>query len=210
MGHDDRTAVRQGVCRRACRRAHYQSVGMIRHDVFAVDERADGNHRGVVALEHGNLIERTLLHVAAVAARGLHLHHGKAVHHVFPVIHAVEHLLYVVHAHTGKESEPSHVHSDNRRAAAAHAMDGSQERSVASHRHHVVGIHILPVERFHAIELHTACLYEEVVERLLHAHACPPPFEGAEQMLYPDRFVSLVNVAEYGEFEFAQRHITVF
>ena len=64
--HNDRTAIRQGIGRRARGRRYDQTISLIGGEILAVDVGPDGDHRGRVTLQDGHIIKGTVIAVEGV------------------------------------------------------------------------------------------------------------------------------------------------
>ena len=174
---------------------------MIGHQIFAVHACADGNHRGIVAFQHGDVVqcERVAFNRLAL---GFNLDDSVLLQRVSAVVKRVECTLNLAGHHVGKESQPTHVHADDGRAFRSHAAGGLQEGSVSTHRNHIVDVEIVFVE--HARSLHRQMLVarDELVERTFHINLCLPLGQIRENLLYGGRFLGLELVAEKGETQF--------
>ena len=145
LGHDDRTADRERVSCRPCRRADNQAVGKISDEVFAVDTCPDGNHRRIVTLQDGNIIQRIRASLEGLAV-SLELDHRTLFHLRLALKNLVECSPDFIWSHIRKKAETAHVHADDGYLLRTDPACRLQERTVASQRNDIVDIEVHSLE----------------------------------------------------------------
>ena len=115
-----RTAIGKAVGRRARWRGDDESVSLIGDKIFIVDACPDGNHRGMVALQHRYVVQRVWRSDLLVGIVRLYLQDGMAVHAVVLRKHIGNGGLYLRGVHIGQESQPPYVDADDGDILIAH------------------------------------------------------------------------------------------
>ena len=131
LRHDDWATVRQTVGCGASRGRDNQSVGLVGHEVFAIDAGPYGNHRGVVALQHRDVVQCEGIALYGLAV-GLHLYHGVLLYGNIATVYLVESLVCLTRQDACQKAQPSHVDTDDGCALCANFAGSLQERTVTA------------------------------------------------------------------------------
>ena len=200
LRHDDGASHAQGISRGAGGRVDDEAVGLVSGQVFAIDFHADGNHGGIVALEHGHFVEREGV-AGQTGAFIEHFDDAALVDFVCVVVDVVDALFYFVLGHIGQETEPSHVDAQDGDAFVAHPGGRGQERAVAAHAHGDVGIEVAPGNQPVGAAAETERFRKVIVKSGFDIELGPAGGQQGDELPHRGRFFGLIHVAEKGKFE---------
>ena len=91
LRHDDGTTVGKRIGGGTCGRGHDESVCLVGDEIFAIHTGAYANHRGVVALEHSNVVESVRTAYDKLSL-GLNHYGGVVVDDIMAFVHGIESL----------------------------------------------------------------------------------------------------------------------
>ena len=151
LRNKNRTAHRQRIGSRARCRADYQTVSLVSGQLLVVDFSIDGNHRSIVALQYGYVVQCAVVGHERFAVR-LYADDGTLLNVVFAANNCAQLGVDVVRVYVGKEAQSPHVYTDNGNLLAAHSVSRHEESAVAAHRDDEVGREVVAVECFYAVE----------------------------------------------------------
>ena len=193
-----RSAVRQRIGGGARRGTYDESVCLVGHQFLTVDLGTYGNHRGVVALQYSNIVQRTRTGLEVVVV-SLHLDDGVALYGVTSFEELLDSSVYLVGVDTSKETQTSHVYSDDGYLLVVYVVGTLEESTVATHRDDEVGTEVIPLERRNLLE--QRCLgidaQNEVIELLLYHHLGTTLCQKLEKTEYLCRLFLLVSITKY-------------
>ena len=118
----------------------------------------------------------------------------------FARIKTVECRLYLTRKHVGKEAQPTHVHTNDRRTLGTHPASRLEEGAIATHRDDVIHIEVVIFKDARRPYLQVLHLGEEVVEETFDIHFCILFVEVRKDSHDGSRLLSLVFIAKYCEF----------
>ena len=203
-GHDDRTSHTQRVGRGACWRRHDESVSLIGSQRLAIDGGMDGNHRSVVALQDGHVVQRTGIALQRLAV-GLHLYDRARLDAVVVDKEGSYGVLYVAGVDVCQKAQASHVDAQDGNLLLPHHAGGTQEGTVTTHRDGEVGLKVMTVEDAHTLDRHLLPVSQELVESPFHQHLRLALHKAGQYLLDRYRLLGLVGVAEDGKPKFSCR-----
>ena len=199
LRNDDRSAIREIVCRRTCWRGNNQSISLISNEKFAIYLRTDGNQRSIITLQYGDIVEGERI-AGKYATFCLHLNHRMLLYQTITGIKTVQRRLYLAWQHIGKEAQSAHIHTDDRRTLGSHTARRLQEGTITTHRDDVIHIKVVILE--HPSRLHIELLVagKKLIISILHINFSLLLFEIKKDFLYRSRLLSLVFITKYCEF----------
>ena len=137
--------------------------------MLPVHHRTYTDHRSIVALQHGNVVQRTRTGLQRLVV-GLHLNHGVRFQFVVTCVKRVDSSLNGCRIHVGQKTQTAHVDAHDGYAFAADEMGRAQKSAVATHRDDEVCIEVAAVEHLHAFHSQLLSADKKVVEIALHEH----------------------------------------
>ncbi len=206
LRNDDGAAVGEIVRRRARGGRYHETVCLVSHQELAVHLRADGNHRGIVTLQHGNVVEGKGTS-GKHSPRRLHLYHGMVLYQALAGVDTVQCRLYLGGQHIGKKSEPPHIDTNDGRALRPHLARRLQEGAVATHRDNIVHVEVVVLEHAGCLHLHVLAPGKEVVESTFHIHLGVAFLQIRKNPLDGSRLLGLVLIAKNRKFQMLSCHL---
>ena len=205
IGHDDGAAVGETVGGRTGGCRDDEPVGLVGHQILAVDAGAHGNHRGIVALEHGDVVEGEGAALDYLAV-GLDHDDGMGLHSVVPVCYLGDGVVYLVGMDVGQKSQSACVDTDYGRRLASHHAGCAQKGAVAADGDDEVYVEVVVVEDAAYLDLHAQGRCDGPEEGALDVDFGSTSLETVYEPVERYRLTRLELLAEESEPQHVCRH----
>ena len=206
LRNDDRSTIGEIVSRGTRRRSHDKTIRLVSNEKLAIHLSTDGNHRGIVTFQHGDVVEGERI-AGKDASLCLHLDHGMVFYHAVTSIETIQCWLYLARQHIGEKAQSSHVHTDDRRFLGTHPARRLEESAVATHRDDIIHIKVIVLEHARRIDMEMLVAGQELIISILEINLSPLLVEVIKDFFDASRLLGLVFIAKYCEFKMLQCHL---
>ena len=149
--NNDRATDRKGIGGGTRRRRHYQTVGLVDSQRLAVDGGVNGNHRGVVALQNGYVIQRTTV-TRQGKAIGIDLDDCTGVHSIVFLVKCSNGALYLLGIDVGQKTQSPGIDAEDGNLFGTDHAGCTEKGAIASHRDGKIGLKLAVVEDMNTTE----------------------------------------------------------
>ena len=157
-----------GIGSRTRRRCHYQAIGIILIEQYAIDRHRHRHHRRHVALQDGHLIQGKAL-VSLLTFWNVELQEVAVFHLILCIAHYARNgSLYLVKLHIGKETQSPSIDAKDRDTRLTNLGGSAQESAITTYAESHVGTfdRDISVDKFHIVQLLQYLFYLVTCRRL--------------------------------------------
>ena len=116
----------------------------------------------------------------------------------------------ILRTYISQKTQTPHVHTQDRNLLLPHPAGSLEERTVATHRDHEIGIEVITLEHLGSVQVVKMMVAQESIIVFIHVQLGTEDREHGQHLLNRCRLLHLIAIAKDGKFQFTMLHHYVF
>ena len=169
----------------------------------------DGNHGSSIPFQDGHIVQCTVEALEGLTI-GSHLYQGTRLYGEVVMIECIQTSPDILRTYISQKTQTPHVHTQDRNLLLPHPAGSLEERTVATHRDHEIGIEVITLEHLGSVQVVKMMVAQESIIVFIHIQLGTEDREHGQHLLNRCRLLHLIAIAKDGKFQFTMLHHYVF